>query len=143
MFRSIGLPELLVLLLVACLLITPTVFYVRTLKRTLELCAPDSRTMSPGKLWLLLIPLFNIAWHFLVVSNMAKSLHNEFARRNFPIDKQGPGKAVGIAMSILTAVSVIPVFVGQVAGIIAFICWIVYWAKIAKCARLLAPVAVE
>ena len=98
--------------------------------------------MSPGKVWLLLIPLFNLVWQFVVVSNIAKSLRNEFDRRNVLVPEREPGKVVGMAMSILTALGIVPV-VGQVAEVIGVICWVVYWTKIKKYSRLLTPIAVE
>jgi hypothetical protein len=43
------------------LLLLAGVFYPLTLQRTLEKCAAGSRTLSPGLVWLMLIPLFNLA----------------------------------------------------------------------------------
>lgn len=36
------------------------IFYLLTLMRALQKCSPQSRTMQPGMVWLLLIPLFNL-----------------------------------------------------------------------------------
>jgi hypothetical protein len=136
MLRSIGLPELLVVLV--GLIFVPAIFYLRTLQRAFERCSPESRTMSPGKVWLLLVPLFNLIWQFLVVTNLAKSLHNEFARRSLPSSEStpAPGRLVGLAMCILTLVSLVPL-IAPVASIAGFVCWIVYWVKIANYSRIL------
>src|SRR6266436_6269915 len=136
MLRSIGLPELLVIFVVGVLFIIPAIFFLITLQRALERCAPQSRAMSPGSVWLWLIPLFNLVWQFLVVINVAKSLHNEFMRRNLPVAEAEPGKAVGLAMCVLGVVGVVPV-IGVVAGLAGMVCWIIYWVKIVEYSRML------
>jgi hypothetical protein len=133
MLRSIGLPELLVILVVV-LCSVPGIFYIITLQKTLERCSPAARTMSPGKAWLLLIPLFNIVWHFIVVVNIAKSLHAEFVRRGLSNADAEPGKALGLAMCCLAVASWIPVLAGFCA-LAGFICWIIYWVKISGYSR--------
>lgn len=128
--RSIGLPELLVILVVAggiCLL--PAIFYLLTLQRALERCAVQSRTTSPGSVWLMLIPIFDLVYQFIPVGHIARSLRNEFARRSITDVEPEPGKGLGIALGVLNIVSIIP-FIGIAAGIAAFICWIMYWVKI-------------
>src|SRR5882762_2365720 len=127
MLRTLGLPEL--VLFVACLALTvPAIFYLLTLQKALTHCAPASRTMSPGQVWLLLIPLFNLVWMFIVVANISKSLHNEFLRRNIPTVEAEPGKAVGLAMSCLMIASIVPLL-GGLFSIAGFVCWIIYWIK--------------
>jgi len=85
--------------------------------------------MSPGLVWLLLIPLFGLGWHFYIVINVAKSLKKELETREVKI-KSMPGLGIGIAMCILSILSIIP-NVGPFLGIASIICWIVYWFKIA------------
>ena len=105
-------------------------FFVLTLQRALARCEPSIRTMSPGQVWMLLIPIFNLAWIFVVVNALADSLHREYTRRGIPV-VPSPGKTMGYAYAILTVVSAIP-FVGMLTGLIAFVCWILYWVEIAK-----------
>jgi len=115
----------------------PLIFYVLTLRKALSQCSPGSRTLSPGLVWLLLIPLFGLIWHFVIVVSLAKSLHNEFVKRNISED-QNPGLAIGLATCILPLLGVVPHVRGL--GLAALICWIVYWVKIAGySARLEGP----
>ncbi len=101
--------HLLIILIMSVLVFGgPWIVYIPRLQRALEKCSPASRTMSPGKVWLLLIPLFNDFWHFYVVSNLAKSLGNEFKNRNLPNADSEPGKSVGLAMCVLLICSFIP-----------------------------------
>jgi hypothetical protein len=115
--------------------LVPGILYILTLKRALEKCAPSSQTMSPGKLWLQFIPLFNIVWHFIIVNNMAKSLENEFRLRSIPEDSE-PGKGIGMAMCILSVCGIIPVL-GVFASLAAMVCWIMYWVKISGYSKML------
>jgi hypothetical protein len=46
------------------LLVQAGIFYILTLRNALWKCVSESRTMNPGKLCLLQIPLFNLGWHF-------------------------------------------------------------------------------
>ncbi len=126
----LGCSELLLILFVIGIpLLIPAIFYLLTLQKALNRCAPESRAMSPGLVWLMFIPLFNMVWHFIIVSNISKSLHSEFVKRNLQEDPN-PGQGIGLAMCILQVVSIIPI-VGFFTGIACFICWIIYWVKIA------------
>lgn len=118
------------------------IVYIAFLSGALRKCTPSSRTMEPGMVWLLLVPLLNVVWNFLVVSALAKSLGNEFRLRNIPTDNPEPGKAIGIAMCVCGACSIIPI-VNIVAAPPNLILWIVYWVKIAEFSRKLdqSPVA--
>jgi hypothetical protein len=114
--------------------------YIAFLSGVLSKCAPSSRTMQPGTVWLLLIPLFNLIWHFTVVTVVAKSLGNEFRLRNIPPSDPEPGKRVGIAMCICGACGIIPIL-NLIAIIPHLVLWIVYWAKIAEFSRKLDQVS--
>jgi len=117
------------LLILPLIVIVPGVFYLLTLQKTLGLCSRESRSMEPALVWLLLIPLFNMLWHFFVVAAISKSLHAEFITRNISADPK-PGRRIGLAMCVLFAVTVIP-HLSVPATFLAIICWIVYWVRIA------------
>ena len=126
---NVGPQELFVFLIFVSLAILPAIFYMLTLYRVLSRCAPESRAMEPGLVWLLLVPIFNLIWHFVVVSKVATSLQREFQRRGVaePVDT---GRQLGLAMSILACLGIIPI-VGILSALAAMICWILYWMKIA------------
>ena len=134
---NVGLSELLVILIIIGALWVPMIFYIVTLQSVLRCCSPQNRTLSPGLVWLLLIPFVNLIWHFVIVINMAKSLHAEFTMRNI-VEARNPGQAIGLSVSILSVTSLIP-FLGILTGVAAFICWIIYWVKIAGLSNKLKP----
>jgi hypothetical protein len=112
------------------------IFYILTLSRALKKCSIPSRTMEPGMVWLLLVPLVNIVWHFFVVLALAKSLSNEFRARNFMNVEPEPGKAIGIAMCTCGACAIVPIL-GILAGLAQLVLIVVYWAKIAGYSQML------
>jgi hypothetical protein len=105
------------------------IFYCLTLQKALNRCAPQNRAMSPGLVWLYLIPIFSLVWHFFIVINMAKSLHAEFVYRGI-VEEPSPGQTIGLATCILNVTTWIP-YLGYLTSIAGFVCWIIYWVKIA------------
>jgi hypothetical protein len=123
--------HLLIIVLSLFPVLLPAIFYLALLQKALRRCAPESRTMPPGQVLLLLIPLFNFVWHFIVVGRIASSLRNEFLRRQLPLDDPEPGKTLGIAMCVLSATCWIPIL-GVFTILAGFVCWILYWIRIAE-----------
>ena len=116
--------------------ILPAVFYILTLQKALSKCASSSLTLEPGMVWLLLIPLVNLVFHFFVVFGMADSLRNEFNRRGVVVVDLAPGKSIGLAMCVCGCCSIIP-FLGVLASLGFLVLWVVYWAKIGEYSRML------
>ncbi|MFN0030788.1 MAG: hypothetical protein ACKVOR_01365 [Flavobacteriales bacterium] len=121
---------LMIVLVVVALFLIPFIFYLITLQNTLKAVRIENRTMPPGQVWLLLIPLFSLVWNFFVVNRVADSLANEYASRGLTPEEIRPGYNVGLAMAILQVCGLIPVL-GGFAGLGALICWIIYWVKVA------------
>jgi hypothetical protein len=116
-------------LIVIGIMLVPFIFYCLTLQKALNRCSPENRAMNPGMVWLMFIPLFNIVWHFFIVVNMAKSLGAEFQKRGMA-EEPKPGQNIGMVMCILCCCGVVPVL-GILASLAGFVCWILYWVKIA------------
>jgi hypothetical protein len=72
--------------------------YLLTLHRTLLRCAPDNRAMAPAKVWLQLIPVFGLAWHFVNVRVVGESLENEY--RSCGVLLHRPYQSLGISMGV-------------------------------------------
>jgi len=87
----------------------------------------EDRAMTPGKVWLLLIPLFNFYWMFRVyMLDIPKSFKNYF-------DRQGDqlvgdcGKNMGLWLCICTLGGFIPLLGSLVsmAGLVLYVLWLV------------------
>ncbi len=126
--------HLMLLGLIGACVFVPVIFFLVTLQNALNKCAPASRAMGPGLVWLLLIPFFNLIWNFFVVMGTAKSLANEYARRGIPSPEPAPGQPIGLAMSICACCGIIP-RLGKLAELASLVLWIVYWVKIAEYSR--------
>jgi magnesium-transporting ATPase (P-type) len=127
---AVGVGILFVALIVLVILLIPMVFYILTLQKSLNKCAPENRAMQPGMTWLLLVPLVNLVWHFFVVINMAKSLSAEFQKRGIAEEAE-PGKKLGMIMCVLFCCGIIP-FLGMLCSLGGLVCWIMYWLKIVE-----------
>ena len=128
------------MLIVVAILLIPFIFYLLTLQKALNRCAPENRAMAPGLVWLMFIPLFNMIWHFIVVINIAKSLGAEFQKRGIA-EEPKPGQTVGMVMCILNVCGIIPLL-GILCSLGALVCWIIYWVKIAGfSAKIAVPAA--
>lgn len=118
-----GILTLLVLILI------PTIFYLLTLKKALETVNAENRMMAPGKVWLLLIPVFNLVWMFVVVNKIAESFHAECNLLNIPTNETNPTQGIGNIKNILRICTMIPI-IGILAGIGYVVCWIMHWIKV-------------
>lgn len=87
----------------------------------------EDRAMTPGKVWLLLIPLFNFYWMFRVyMLDIPKSFKNYF-------DRQGDqlvgdcGKNMGLWLCICTLGGFIPLLgsLVSIAGLVLYVLWLV------------------
>jgi hypothetical protein len=116
-------------LLVAVGMLIVFIFHLITLSRTLELCHPYTRKMNPGEVWMVLIPVFGVVWHFFVVGRLADSLAIEFRNRNLPVEEERPGYNAGLtALILLLCGGIIPVL-----GLIAALIFLIrYWNQISE-----------
>ncbi len=107
----------------------PFIFYLITLQNTFNEISFENRQLPAGQVWLLIIPLFGIVWHFIVVNRLADSLRAEFDNRNIQENEIKPGRSIGLAQCILNCCGIIPFF-GILTSIASLVCWIIYWVKI-------------
>lgn len=117
------------------------IFFLLTMQNALKQCAPHNQRMQPSQVWLGLIPIFSYFWMFKIIAGVADSLAAEYRQRGIPLTEERPGYQVGNSYAILTLCGLvqytgIPV-IGQLCGLAGFICWIVYWVRIAKYKRTL------
>jgi hypothetical protein len=128
--------HLLVLLLIASPLLIPAIFFLLALQNTLTKCSPAARTMDPGMVWLMLVPLLNLVWGFLVVIAIGKSLRNEFNARGIPCAEPFPAQPIGLAMCVCACCGLIP-YLGVLALLGQITLSIIYWVKVTDYSRLL------
>ena len=64
---TLGITELLLIGLIGLVYLVVDIFYLMTLQKCLNRVSEENRGMSPGLVWLNLIPLFGLGWHFYTV----------------------------------------------------------------------------
>lgn len=127
----LGVAEILVgAAIVFGIMLLPKIFFLITLQTTFQQVKPENRKMEPALVWLDLIPVFNLIWNFFIVSYLADSLKTEFAQRNINAGEERPGNGIGMTWCILNCCGIIP-FLGFLTVIAGFVCWIIYWVKVA------------
>ena len=129
LFSMPGGAEWLLIFFVLGIMIISKIFYIITLQNTLEAISAPNRKMESGNVWLLLIPLFNVVWHFIVVNNVADSIRAEADTNGIRIAENRPGYNIGLAMCIANCFFFIPML-NFITWMIGVICWIIYWSNI-------------
>ena len=96
------------------------VFFCLSLQKALILTGADNRRMSPGLVWLNLIPIFNLGWIIYTTLKISEAITAK-NKQNGVADPEQGAKAVGLVFSISTATFIVPV--SLVSGLM-------YWLKI-------------
>ena len=133
------------LLVFLAVILVIEIFFLLNLQETLRRVSPENRRMTPGLVWLSIIPVIGWLWFIYVVIMVSDSLRAEFRSRGWnPVGDFGYG--VGLATGILYlagfAWRFIPGGVGAIAVLLAvgqLVCWIIYWTRIARYKNQLGP----
>lgn len=113
-----------------------------TIRTTLFLVKKENRLMVPGQAFLIVLPIFNLLWNFMVINALRDSLNNEFFDRKVAIDvdpTQNEGRF--FAWSFLIRNFPLPIIMLFIAIAFNFIGFFVYWRKINEYKRLLQETA--
>jgi len=121
---NFGLQELLLLAMMG-LFIIPVIFFLITLQNTLRAIEPQNRTMEPGNVWLMLIPLFNFVWSFMLVNAIANSCKTQMEQYGI-YNEQKSTYNVGIAWAVCLILNILL----GLFSILSLIFFIVYWIKV-------------
>jgi len=132
---------------VAVLLVL-SILFLLTLHQTQKQVRESNRELSPGLVWLTLIPLFGTIWAAIMVPKLTNSLRREFEDRGWRTDGEGFGYIPGmiwawggvanLVLSILQNVlrfadlgpiAVLLSLLGLPLGLAVLVCWIIYWVQ--------------
>lgn len=105
------------------------IMHLITMSSALNAIPQPLRKIPSGNVWLILIPLFGLVYHFIVIGAVSDSIKAEFMRRNVSRDEDRPGYNTGLTACILLVCGIIP-WLGLVISIIGFIFMLMYMNRI-------------
>ena len=120
--------QIIFLLLFVVLALVPLIFFLLTLQKTMNVVSEENRKMPPSNVWLMLIPLFNIVWQFIMVNKIAESITEECIKLNISVKENKPTYNSGLTWNICNLITFIPL----IGGLAALITFILYWVKVNK-----------
>jgi hypothetical protein len=140
------------LILVTVLLVR--LLYLVSLTRALAACDPTRRAMSPGLVWLNVVPFGHLFWRFWAVIAIGNSLRREYDARGLRTGHSF-GKGSGLTVAVLAVVSRVVLLVGLLTarlfeeeriallslvlcgllGLVELVVVIVHWAVVAGFTR--------
>jgi hypothetical protein len=127
----IGITELILIIpFILAVALVPGILYLLTLQNVLKKVSPENRLVPAENVWLMLIPLFNLVYPFILYPKISDSIANEYEARGMNPDGDF-GKGLGTAMPILGLCSVIPLL-GLLSAIGYFVVWIIFWVKMSE-----------
>lgn len=129
---------LIFVLLIVAIGIAVGIFYILTMQKALNLAGERHRKMEPAMVWLMLIPLFNLVWHFFVVKNVSESIKSWATERQ--VNVGDGGYTIGLVACIANCCGIIPV-INLIAGPTALVCFIIWWVKVAGFNKLMSAQA--
>jgi hypothetical protein len=113
-------------------------FYCKTLQECLALIKPQNRKTTPLSVWYMFLIPFNFVEDFFIVINISNSIEQEAKVNPKLADIKDFGMTTGIGWSIAQVLSFVPNYIGQIAGVLAFVLVIIHWVFIIKINRLLS-----
>ena len=135
------------------------ILYLVNLQNTIKAAAPENRQMTPANVWLLLVPLFNFYWVFVVVRRITDTIVAEYRSKGQALPNPKPTYSVGMAMAAIMVVNALISIItspdrmketemamqgvvvqaessglqmyNSLLGFVGLVLWIVYWVQTA------------
>ena len=134
--------EILFILLIYALFLIVYALFLTSLQKALVLAGEKNRKLSPGLVWLNLVPIFSWGWFFYTVHNVSAAIVNKHRE----IGKEDGGRGgwvLGFLAAILSIVSGCVTLIAMAGvqvtgmiqnsvGVLMVIVWIIYWIQIAR-----------
>lgn len=116
----------------------PIYLFAITIKKTILLIAPENRKVKPEAGFWLLVPVYNLAWQFVLFGHLADSLAAEYRSRSLELKEDRPLYFTGLMAGIVSFASLIPA-IEVLASTVSLVLYILYWIKLAEIKKILAP----
>lgn len=117
------------------MIITIAIFFIRSIFKLYQTALPEHRTIEPIMTWLLMIPIFNFVWIFVVLRSVQQLLYEELKDRGL-VFKGDRLYNIGIILGISNIFVLFP-YIRYVTIPLSFILLFIYWKSIIKYHHLL------
>lgn len=121
------------------------IFFLLNLQETLRRVGFENRRMTPGLVWLIIIPVFGMFWFIYAVVKITDSLRAEYRSRGWQPEGDF-GYGVGLAAGIINVAGLawqwIPhrlAAVGMLLSVGYIVCFVMYWVRTARMKARLGP----
>lgn len=131
-YSGLDLGVVMLILIITLGLLGVYCFYLYKLQQLLEEVEDKNRLLPATNVWLMLIPLFNLVYGFIMYPKICDSLRNEFEYRDAP--QKNYMRNLGLALPI---VRVSGILFGLLSTIGWLVLWIIFWTKMTEFKRLL------
>jgi len=106
--------------------LTVAILYLLNLQNLMKEIEIKNREVEPTNVWLMLIPLFNLVYDFILFPKISDSVKKELTDRKME-ETGNYGRSLAIAIPILTILFWFPF-----AGIANLVLFIIFWVKMAE-----------
>jgi hypothetical protein len=123
--------------------LVPVIIFFNTQYKLLRAMAPHNRKLSPGWVWLQLVPYFGSILGFIVVSRVHDAVRKQYAEtyNSYLLPGSVRFYRTGIAYCISGIFALVPYEpVALPAIALFFVFWIIYWVQLVKYKRMLTVV---
>ena len=125
-------------LLLVVVFFVAVAFYCRSLQRCIELSPKECQTADPKSVWWMFCIPYNFVEDFFIVKHVAKTIEPQLSKLTEMDPRiQSTGIINGITWCSSQIVSLVPHSVGQIAGVVAAIFWLVHWVHVGRINRAL------
>lgn len=128
--------SILALIPIILLLFTIAILFIRSIHQLYQNANPEFRTIEPIMTWLLMLPLFNFVWMFVVLRSVQQLLYQELRIRNIVFEGDRLYN-IGVVLGVSNIFILFP-YVRWVSIPTSLVLFIIYWSQILKYKRLLA-----
>jgi hypothetical protein len=112
------------------LFLIPAILYIYSLYRGLKIVSMENRKKSPSQAWLLLVPVFNLYWQFVIVGAIGSSFQKEYAKFG-EVHPEKPSYKEGRFLAIIMVLWAIPIdSLKRFIWVALVICWIFHWISV-------------
>ena len=120
--------------LIMAIILLPGLLYTLNLMKAFQAVDEPLRPMAPAMVWLLLVPLLNIVWIFVVVTKL-KTAYRRMGDAGRLAQPSDAGYGYGMGMAACFVLSIIP-YIGGLFGLVGFVLWILHWIQVSKARKL-------